>query len=88
MLCLVCFEDIDKKYQDNISPISGFPVCEDCSSFFDGYTNVNDELPPKKGIYDVILESGIKCRMFYENVDGVSHFLEDDYEHVVFWKHS
>ena len=30
MICKICGEDINEKGQDNISPISGYPVCEDC----------------------------------------------------------
>ena len=30
MICRICGEDIDKKYQCNVSPISGYPICEDC----------------------------------------------------------
>ena len=30
MICRICREDINEKGQDNISPISGYPVCEDC----------------------------------------------------------
>lgn len=30
MICRICGEDINEKGQDNISPISGYPVCEDC----------------------------------------------------------
>lgn len=30
MICRLCGEDINEKGQDNISPISGYPVCEDC----------------------------------------------------------
>ena len=32
MKCFICKEDINKKGQDNMSPFSGFPVCEDCSN--------------------------------------------------------
>lgn len=30
MTCRICHEDINEKGQCNISPISGYPVCEDC----------------------------------------------------------
>ena len=30
MICRKCLEDIEEKGQDNISPISGYPICEDC----------------------------------------------------------
>ena len=30
MICAICKENINHKGQDNISPLSGFPVCEDC----------------------------------------------------------
>ena len=30
MYCKLCNEDINEKGQDNISPISGYPICEDC----------------------------------------------------------
>ena len=30
MICKFCGEDINEKGQDNISPISGYPICEDC----------------------------------------------------------
>jgi hypothetical protein len=30
MICRICGEDINEKGQDNVSPISGYPVCEDC----------------------------------------------------------
>lgn len=30
MICRICGEDINEKGQDNISPISSYPVCEDC----------------------------------------------------------
>lgn len=30
MICRICNEDINEKGQDNISTISGYPVCEDC----------------------------------------------------------
>lgn len=30
MNCRICGEDINEKGQDNISPIIGYPVCEDC----------------------------------------------------------
>ena len=30
MNCCICGENIDRKGQDNVSPISGYPVCEDC----------------------------------------------------------
>lgn len=30
MICRICNEDIKEKGQDNISTISGYPVCEDC----------------------------------------------------------
>lgn len=30
MKCCNCKEDINKKGQDNVSPFSGFPICEDC----------------------------------------------------------
>lgn len=30
MLCRICGEDINEKGQDNVSTISGYPVCEDC----------------------------------------------------------
>lgn len=30
MICIVCEEDINDKGQDNVSPISGKPICEDC----------------------------------------------------------
>ena len=30
MICRICGEDINEKGQDNVSVISGYPVCEDC----------------------------------------------------------
>ena len=30
MYCVECGEDIDEKGQDNMSPIYGKPLCEDC----------------------------------------------------------
>jgi hypothetical protein len=30
MICRICGEDINEKGQVNVSPISGYPVCEDC----------------------------------------------------------
>ena len=30
MICSICGDDINEKGQDNISPISGYPICEDC----------------------------------------------------------
>ena len=30
MICRVCNEDINEKCQDNVSTISGYPICEDC----------------------------------------------------------
>ena len=30
MICKICGEDINEKGQTNVSPISGYPVCEDC----------------------------------------------------------
>ena len=30
MICKICGEDINEKGQDNISTISGYPICEDC----------------------------------------------------------
>lgn len=30
MICKKCYEDIEEKGQDNVSPICGYPVCEDC----------------------------------------------------------
>ena len=30
MYCKLCNENINEKGQDNISPISDYPVCEDC----------------------------------------------------------
>lgn len=30
MICRICGEDINEKRQDNVSPIGGYPVCEDC----------------------------------------------------------
>lgn len=30
MICRICGEDINEKGQDNVSAISGYPVCEDC----------------------------------------------------------
>lgn len=30
MICRICGEDINEKGQNNVSPISGYPVCEDC----------------------------------------------------------
>lgn len=30
MICRICGDDINEKGQDNISPISGYPICEDC----------------------------------------------------------
>ncbi len=30
MICKICGDDINEKGQDNISPISNYPVCEDC----------------------------------------------------------
>ena len=32
MKCYNCKEDINEKGQDNVSPFSGFPICEDCSN--------------------------------------------------------
>lgn len=33
MICRICGEDINEKGQCNISPISGYPVCEDCRDY-------------------------------------------------------
>lgn len=30
MYCIICDEDINKKGQDNVSPIFGKPICNDC----------------------------------------------------------
>ena len=30
MICRICGKDINEKGQDNVSPISDYPVCEDC----------------------------------------------------------
>ena len=30
MKCCNCKQDINEKEQDNMSPYSGFPICEDC----------------------------------------------------------
>ena len=30
MICRICNEDINEKGQDNVSPFSHYPVCEDC----------------------------------------------------------
>ena len=30
MVCRICGEEINEKGQDNVSVISGFPICEDC----------------------------------------------------------
>ena len=31
--CFICGEDINAKGQDNVSPICGYPVCEDCIKY-------------------------------------------------------
>lgn len=31
MNCYFCKRDLNKIYQDNMSPYSGFPICEDCN---------------------------------------------------------
>ena len=30
MECCICGQNINAKHQDGVSPISGYPVCEDC----------------------------------------------------------
>lgn len=30
MICKICLRDIDEMGLDNVSPFSGYPVCEDC----------------------------------------------------------
>ncbi len=30
MICKICLKDIDEMGLDNVSPFSGYPVCEDC----------------------------------------------------------
>ena len=32
IICKECREDIDAKGQDNVSPFSGYPICEECLS--------------------------------------------------------
>ncbi len=38
MNCVSCGRDIDQIGQDNVSPIVGYPVCEDCKK--DGYLDI------------------------------------------------
>lgn len=40
MRCSKCGDDIDAKGQDNVSYISGYPLCEDCAG---GNTDSNYE---------------------------------------------
>ena len=35
MRCSICTCDLDKEGMDNLSPISGFPVCEICAAGMD-----------------------------------------------------
>ena len=30
MYCRICGENINRKNQDNVSPVSGYPVCQNC----------------------------------------------------------
>lgn len=47
MYCVNYFEDINKKGQDNVSPINGKPLCEDC------YENMTeDEIEKLQEPYD------------------------------------
>ena len=32
MICVICGRDINAIFQDNMSPIFGCPVCEDCAN--------------------------------------------------------
>ena len=32
IVCMECREDINAKGQDNVSPFSGYPICEECLS--------------------------------------------------------
>jgi hypothetical protein len=39
IFCNGCGRDLDEIGQDNVSPISGYPICEDCIDTYD-----NDDL--------------------------------------------
>ena len=37
MICNICGEDINAIGMDNVSPVSGHPICENCISDFELY---------------------------------------------------
>ena len=57
MICKKCYEDIEEKGQDNISPISGYPICEDCKDDI-----VCDNCYDSEGIYYVDEFEKILCK--------------------------
>ena len=87
MICRICGEDINEKGQDNISPISGYPICEDCKDdimcveCYEGNYGNNLYYIEK---WDEILckDCLIKKAEQREQIYSVTHYYTTDYNEI------
>lgn len=84
MICRICKEDINEKGQDNISPISGYPVCEDCKDDImcgeccDIWNLFYVEEYDKIFCRDCLVEEAVKC----EHIHKVTHYYTQEYSEI------
>ena len=84
MICGICGEDINEKGQDNISPTSGYPVCEDCKDDI-----MCDECCEGYGLYYIEKWDKILCRKCIveeaermELIHSVTHYYTQEYHEI------
>ena len=87
MICRICKESIEEKGQENISPIIGYPVCEDCKE--DIMCDECCEGNYGGNLYYVEEYGRLLCRdclvkeaECHEHIHSVTHYYTQEYHEI------